>query len=134
MIIQLIKSRKDLIAYILFGACTTIVNGATYFICADILSLSTVLSTAIAWIIAVLFAFVTNRKWVFKSIKKTPTGIIREIIYFFSCRITTGLIDIFLMYIFVDRFLLNGMLIKILSNLLIIILNYIASKYLVFTN
>lgn len=134
MIIQLIKKRKDLITYIVFGACTTIVNATTYFIFADILSLSTVLSTALAWIIAVLFAFVTNRKWVFKSINKTPTGVIREIIYFFSCRIITGLIDIFLMYVFVDKFLLNGMLIKILSNLLIVILNYIASKYLIFTN
>lgn len=94
--------------------------------------LSTILSTVLAWIIAVLFAYVTNRKWVFKSEEKTVKGIFREVIYFFSCRFLTGVLDVVIMYIFVDVLLMNDVFIKIMSNILVIIINYVASKLFIF--
>ena len=58
---------KDLIPYVIFGVLTTAVNVAVYALCARIFGLSTVISTVIAWVVAVSFAYVTNRKWVFHS-------------------------------------------------------------------
>ena len=79
-ITELIKKYKDLIPYLFFGVCTTIVNIVSYWILAHILDAGTMLSTVIAWIIAVTFAYVTNRKWVFHSEAKGKKAILKEII------------------------------------------------------
>lgn len=129
---ELMLKYKSLIAYAFFGICTTLVNVITYSICARALSLTTILSTVIAWVAAVLFAYITNRKWVFESEEKSIHGIMREIIYFFSCRLLTGLLDIIFMYAFVDMLMMNDVIIKIISNILVIIINYAASKLLIF--
>ena len=84
---------KDVLPYLFFGVCTTLVNVVVYWGCAHLLSFRTMVSTIIAWIMAVLFAYITNRKWVFKSLAKTKTEIVREILSFFGCRIATGVVD-----------------------------------------
>lgn len=104
----------------------------TYYICSSLLKLGTIPANVIAWILAVLFAYLTNRKWVFESYALTIKDIINEIIAFFSCRLLTGILDIVIMYIFVDIYSMNGMIIKCISNIIVIILNYVASKLFVF--
>lgn len=129
---KLLSQYKSLIAYGFFGVCTTIVNVIAYALCTKKLTLSTVPATVLAWIGAVFFAYVTNRKWVFESEEKSSKGIFREIIYFFGCRLLTGLLDIGFMYFFVDLLRQNDMVIKIVSNIFVIIINYVASKLLIF--
>ena len=90
------------------------------------------LSTIIAWIAAVLFAYITNRKWVFHSQAYGVVSIMKEIVSFFSCRLATGIIDWLCMYIFVDVLHANGVLIKFVANIIVIVLNYVASKLLIF--
>lgn len=90
------------------------------------------ISTVIAWLLAVLFAYVTNRKWVFHSNANTVREIITEIAAFFSCRIATGIVDWGCMWIFVDILDCNDVVIKAIANVLVIVLNYIASKLLIF--
>ena len=87
------KRYKDIIPYLFFGVCTTIINVIIYWIMAHPLGMSTTLSTLFAWFIAVVFAYVTNRKWVFHSKAKGREEILKEISSFFACRIGTGIVD-----------------------------------------
>lgn len=128
----LIKKCRDVILYAIFGVLTTIVNIVVYFVMAHYVQLTVIISTVIAWILAVLFAYVTNRKWVFHSEAKTNKSVLREMSSFFSCRLATGIIDWGCMLVFVDLMHLNDMLIKMLANIVVIILNYAASKLLIF--
>lgn len=132
--IRLLKKYKELILYVLFGGGTTLVNIIGYYICAYPLAMSTVLSTVLAWILSVAFAYITNRIYVFESKSKGFLAIVEEVFAFVGCRLLTGFVDIAIMYVFVDILIFNDLIVKIISNVLVIILNYIASKLWIFKN
>jgi len=123
---------KAIISYLFFGVCTTLVNVAVYWIMAHPLRASTMPSTVMAWLLAVLFAYVTNRKWVFRSQAKGSREKIRELLSFFSCRLATGVVDWLCMYFFADVLAWNDVIVKFAANVVVIILNYFASRLLVF--
>ena len=123
---------KSIILYAFFGVLTTMVNIATYYISAHLIHLGTLFSTCLAWVVGVLFAYITNRKYVFESDKRELNAILREVFSFFSCRLATGAVDIAIMYIFVDIIHFDDMVIKIFSNIVVIVLNYVASKLIIF--
>lgn len=127
-----ISNSKDIILYLFFGVCTTLINVVAYWISAHILKLSTMASTIVAWILAVLFAYITNRKWVFHSSSERKLEILKEIISFISCRFGTGLVDWASMFVFVDILKFDDVIIKFMANIIVIILNYTASKLLIF--
>ncbi|MBE6805918.1 MAG: GtrA family protein [Ruminococcaceae bacterium] len=129
---ELICKYKHIALYGIFGFLTTVVNIATYWLMAHIFHLGIMPSTLIAWVVAVFFAYLTNRKWVFHSQTNGIVNIIKELSYFFMCRIATGVVDWACMYIFVDIFYINDVIIKTAANVLVIILNYIASKFVIF--
>lgn len=129
---NLYKKYHDLIPYGVFGILTTIVNIISYWILAHPLKLAVLLSTILAWILAVLFAYITNRKWVFHSEAVGTTAILKEMASFFTCRLLTGFVDWGSMFIFVDMLHFNDMAVKTIANIIVIILNYIASKFLIF--
>ena len=125
---------KEIINYLIFGVLTTIVSLLTYYLLVyTILNpenpLELQIANIISWITCVTFAYITNRKYVFNS---QNTNIIKEIIKFYSSRLSTLFLDMLFMYIFVTQLNLNDKIIKIISNIIIIILNYILSKILVF--
>ncbi len=122
---------REMILYVFFGGCTTLVNIVVYFICSR-LYMGTLVSTGIAWFLSVLFAYVTNRIYVFESKSKEFKLIVREMVSFFSCRLSTGLLDMANMYVFVDLLHWNDLLIKVLSNVVVIVLNYAVSKWFIF--
>ena len=123
---------KEIIAYLFFGMLTIVVNLIAYYICAHIFILKTIPSTVIAWFCAVVFAFIANKLWVFKCKSESKSALYKEITNFFVYRVLTGLLDILIMYVFVDKLLFYDMIVKILSNILVIILNYLASKFVIF--
>lgn len=123
---------KDVIAYAFFGVCTTVINIAAYAGATRFLRMKTVPATVIAWIIAVMFAYATNRKWVFHSGAKGAKAVIEECFSFFLCRLLTGGLDIAVMYVGVDLMHLNDLAVKVFSNVLVIVLNYVASKLVIF--
>lgn len=127
----LFNKYRELILYLFFGGCTTLVNIISYFICSRI-GIRTSVSTIIAWVLSVLFAYITNRNYVFASKAFRFEPIIKEIAGFFLCRLATGLLDLAIMVVFVDYLHFNDMLIKMLSNIIVIVLNYIASKLMIF--
>ena len=126
------KNYKQGILYLFFGALTTAVNIISYYVSYNILKIPNVTSTVIAWALAVLFAFVTNRIFVFESKAKGFKEIIRELLAFFICRFLTGAMDVLIMWISVDIMNWNSLVWKILSNVLVMILNFLASKLFIF--
>ena len=131
---EIIKRNREIISYLIIGVLTTIVSLISYYLLTiTILSPNNPLELTIAnitsWIISVLFAYITNRKYVFQSKDK---NILKEASKFTLSRVTTLIIDILLMFIFVSILHFNDKIIKLLVQIIIIILNYIFSKLLVF--
>ena len=112
----------------LFGAGTTIVNLLLFEWLYYRVAAGTIVSNIIAWIGAVLFAFATNKWYVFESKSCNLKLTVHEFLSFVGCRGATGLIDLLVMYIMVDCFRYEVMVMKVLVNVLEILLTYIASK------
>jgi len=129
---QLLAKYRDVIAYIIVGSLATLINAVSYFVLFKTLKSSNVASTAIAWMVAVLFAFVANKIFVFRSQCWSPKLIAREVGIFFGFRAVTGILDLCFMWLTVDILLWNGILMKIISNTIITIINYFASKLYIF--
>ena len=127
----LIKYREA-VMYLFFGGCTTLVNFVVYWLCTRPVDMGTGTATALAWVMSVLFAYVTNRRWVFESSAKGVKAVFAEMVNFFAGRAATGVLDWAIMLVSVDMLGAPDMVMKILSNVLVIILNYFISKLIVF--
>jgi len=133
-VINIYTKYKKIIDYLIFGVLTTVVNYITYLVCTRILDLSVTLSTLIAWVISVLFAYITNKIYVFESKTNTVKTFIKEILMFFAFRLLSGIMDIVIMYVSVEILSINDIVMKLVSNIVVIIVNYIFSKCFVFKN
>lgn len=122
----------QVLTYLIFGALTTMVNIIIYFIFSKIIGLDYLISNAIAWFLSVMFAYITNKIYVFKSMGWGFTEFIKEITTFISCRLLSGGMDMVIMYIFIDLFSLNDLIIKLFSNLCVIVVNFLVSKNYIF--
>jgi putative flippase GtrA len=131
-LVSLLKKYEEVISYLFFGGLTTLVNYIVYLPCYNLLHLSGALSNAIAWVAAVAFAYVTNKPFVFKSHDWSVETVIPELTKFVSCRVGSGLLETAIIFALVDWLGLNGNVIKLATSVLVVILNYIASKLLVF--
>ncbi len=131
LIKELFLKYFDIIKYLVFGVLTTVLNVITYHIFYELCKFGNITSTIIAWVVAVAFAFITNKLFVFNS-KKWDENSVKEVVEFFLCRIGTGIIEIGMMYLCVDIFAFNGTVMKLITNIIVIIINYFASKFLVF--
>jgi putative flippase GtrA len=129
---SLIKKNKEIIMYLIFGVLTTLVNIVTYTISTRIFNIDVYSSNVIAWLVSVLFAYLTNRKYVFNSKAKSIKEISKEIFSFYICRVATFLIDMLMMYLMVDMMKIDDLISKIVVNVVVIILNYIFSKLIIF--
>ena len=132
MLKNLLEKYRDMIAYLIFGVLTTVINIVVYWAAAHLLHIPTVPSTVIAWIAAVLFAYLTNRKWVFHSEVSGKKEILQEVLRFFAARLATGIFDWVFMYVTVDRMGWNDVAMKVIANVVVIISNYVLSKLVVF--
>ena len=131
---ELFIKYREPILYVFFGGVTTLVNQAVYHVCFVNLGAGNVPSTVIAWILSVLVAFVTNKQWVFDSPSWDGRTLLKEGSSFFAARAATGALDLGIMWLTVDKLGLNGDLCKLGSNVLVILLNYVASKLFIFKN
>lgn len=122
----------ETVLYLFFGACTTAINIAAYFCLYNIFSIGNVVSVAVAWLLSVVFAFVTNKLYVFKSVSTDKGVIYREAIMFLSSRLFSGAIDMIIMYITVDVMCMNSTVCKIATNVFVLVANYIMSKFYIF--
>lgn len=124
---------REIINYLIFGILTTLVNFIIYIVFTRFLSFNELTSNCIAWCVSVTFAYITNRIFVFCSNVKNKKNILREIASFFSSRILTGVMcDILIFKFLLDVLLINDILVKIIVQVIIIVGNYLLSKFLVF--
>lgn len=129
---------KEIANYLIFGVATTLVNWITYSVLVKGFAMNEAVGNAIAVVVAVLFAFITNKIWVFDSKQKDFSSLAKEALSFFGSRAVTGVIEIIgvpaLQSAGLNQsiFGIKGMWAKIIISVVIIILNYIFSKFIVF--
>lgn len=129
---SIIIKYKDVLLYLFFGALTTLVNFLVYAPLYYWCDCSATISNSIAWIVAVAFAYLTNKPFVFKSNDWAAKTVFPELGKFVGCRIGTGLFETAFLAITVDVLAWNGLVMKIIASIVVVILNYLASKLLVF--
>ena len=128
----IIEKYWDVLSYLFFGVLTTVVNYLIYLPCYNMLHLSASVSNAIAWVVAVAFAYLTNKPWVFKSHDWSWQTVIPELTKFVGCRVGSGALETGIIFLTVDLLCWNGNIMKLVTSVLVVILNYIGSKLLVF--
>lgn len=129
---ELFEKYREPIAYLFWGVVSTIANVASYWLCYNVLHFSNMTSTLVAWVVAVLIAFITNKLWVFESRNTSFQENLKEIFSFFGFRVVSELFDLAIMYWAVDMMQMNGLVWKIIANVIVVILNYIFSKFIIF--
>ena len=129
---NLVKSHLDVVTYLIFGVLTTVVNYAIYLPCLNILGLSAAVSNSIAWVVAVIFAFVTNKPFVFGSHDWSMKVVVSEFTKFIATRVSSGVLETLILLVAVDTLGGNGNIWKLITQVLVIIINYVGSKLLVF--
>lgn len=125
---------KEVILYIVFGVLTTIVNIATFYVLTTFAHITENISNIIAIILAVVFAYVTNRKLVFNSTAKNVSEIIVEMFKFFSARFFTMLVEFFGFMLLFDVIHIPNLISKVIVTVLVIVLNFFLSKFFAFKN
>ena len=135
-ILQIFQKYNEIIRYIFIGGCTTLVSLISYYVLISSLlnpnnPLQLQIANIISWLLAVTFAFFTNKKIVFKSESKKIGA---EAFKFFTSRLVTLFIDILFMFITVTLIHFNPKIAKLFVQLIILVLNYILSKFIVFKN
>ena len=128
---RLVVSHKEQVLYLIFGGFTTLINMVVYYLARQ-LGMQVIPADIVAWILAVIFAYVTNKIWVFESKSWKLSQLSRELLSFFGARLFSLGVDALLLYLTVEIFHLPQMLMKLLINIIVIILNYLFSKLLVF--
>ena len=129
---DLIKKHWDLITYLVFGVLTTVVNYLVYLPCYNWFGLGAAVSNAIAWVVAVAFAYLTNKPFVFKSHDWSAKTVIPELSKFVGSRVLSGALETVIIFVTVDLLSWNGNVMKLVTSVLVVILNYVASKLIVF--
>ncbi|MGM9550051.1 MAG: GtrA family protein [Faecousia sp.] len=128
----LVETHWDIITYLFFGVLTTVVNYLVYLPIYNLLGVSAAVSNAIAWVAAVAFAYLTNKPFVFKSHDWSAKTVLPELTKFVGCRVASGVMETAIIFLTVDVCGWNGNIWKLVTSVLVVILNYVASKLLVF--
>ncbi len=131
-IVDLYKRYEEIINYLVVGVMTTLVSIVVYWVFTKLFHVNYMISNIISWILSVLFAYVTNKKFVFKSKCDSNKDVFIEVYQFFKYRILSFVIDVLLMYVFVELVTLDDMCAKVIVQIIVIILNYVFSKLFVF--
>ena len=128
----LYQKRKAVLLYVLFGGLTTVISIGTFWVGHDVLSLNEHIANILSWVLAVLFAFVTNRVWVFSAPTKTKTAFFGQLLRFYGGRLTTLGVEEILLFVFITVLKVNGLAVKVGAQVVVLILNYVVNKYFVF--
>ncbi len=126
---MLIIKNKEIIKYLIFGILTTLVNILCFYIL-DKLNIDIYINNTISWIVSVIFAFITNKLYVFESKSLDIKTIFKEGTSFLGARIFSYFVDMGTIYLLFDGLKINKLISKIISNIIVIIINYIFSKFI----
>lgn len=129
---SLLQKNRDVLSYLIFGVLTTLVNYAVYLPVYNLLHLSAAVSNMLSWVVAVAFAYLTNKPFVFQSHDWSCKTVVPELTKFVSCRIASGAMETGILFLTVDLLHWNGNVWKLVTQVLVVVLNYVASRLLVF--
>ena len=134
---ELLKKYRSQIVYLIFGVLTTGVNYLVYIPCYHYLGqtafrYASAASNTIAWVFAVIFAYLTNKPFVFRSHDWSAKVVFPELAKFISCRLASGVLETAILFVTVDCLHWNGNIWKLITQILLVIFNYVGSKLLVF--
>lgn len=135
---EIYQKNQEVILYLVFGVATTVINWSSYAVLVKHAHLSIFWGNAISWLAATLFAFITNKLWVFMSKSMHPSVLVKEFALFVSSRLVTGAFEVIavpaLVHIGLSQafFNVHGFAAKILVSVIVVILNYILSKLIIF--
>ncbi|EGT2207913.1 GtrA family protein [Clostridioides difficile] len=129
---MILKKHKETILYLFFGAFTTLVNIVSYLFFTRVILFNFIVANALAWILAVLFAYVTNKFFVFESKRIEIKFLFKEFLSFVSFRLLSGVVEMLIMYVMIDLLFVNDVIVKVFTNIVVIVLNYLFSKMIIF--
>jgi len=129
---KIFMEHQDILVYLVFGVLTTVVNYLVYLPLLNIAGLSAAICNILAWVAAVAFAYLTNKPFVFRSYDWSMQTVLPELTKFVSCRLTSGILETVIILVTVDLLRWDGNLWKLITSVLVVILNYIFSKFFVF--
>lgn len=129
---KLIIKYWDILTYLFFGVLSTFVNYVVYLPTFYMLGLSAAVSNVIAWTVAVAFAFLTNKPFVFKSHDWSRKTVLPELSKFVGCRVASGVAETVILLVTVDLLGWSGAFWKLVTSVLVVVANYFGSKFLVF--
>ncbi len=149
---ELFIKYKEIITYIIFGVLTTVVSWGSYTVFVEMLSMKVFVGNLLSWICAIVFAYITNKLWVFESKSWKPNVIGKEIVTFVASRGVTGVIEILcvpllaktgfdnIFYGILEKINISigilftdGIYSKIFLSVIVVILNYFFSKFVIFS-
>jgi len=131
-ILAFMKKHRGILFYLVFGVFTTVINYAVYLPLYNLAGLSAALSNIIAWAVTVIYAYLTNKPFVFGSHDWRLATVIPEFGKFAACRIGSGALETLAILVLVDSMSLSGNLVKLGVTVLVVIINYVGSRLLVF--
>lgn len=123
---------KELFRYGIAGLLATMINIVVYVLLAEYVGINYLIANAIAWVCAFLFAFFSNKNWVFKHNHVNQEKARKEFAEFLGVRLFTAALDMIMIWLFVGVFSWNGTVSKIIDNIVVIAVNYVASKFFIF--
>lgn len=129
---RLYKKHEEGFNYLIFGFLAFVLNYILYFVFADALHMHYMAATVISWVLTVVFAYWTNRTFVFKSQNRDISAVVKEFISFIGARVATEVLEIVLMYVMVDVLAINDKISKLVCQTIVILANYVLSKIWIF--
>lgn len=129
---KLYSAQREAILYIVFGGATTGVNFVVFWLCKWLLPTTPTTNNAIAWAMSVTFAYIVNKLFVFNSRNTAPRVVLVELTSFVGARFISGFAETLAIYVFVEKLGANDMLVKVIAAVIVVLLNYIFSRLIVF--
>ena len=131
-ILELLRKYQDILSYLFFGVLTTVVNFLVYYPLTNMLGMNATVVNVIAWAVSVSFAFLTNKPFVFKSHDWSAKVVFPELSKFIGTRLGSGALETLMIFLLVDCMAMDSNIVKIAVSVLVIVINYVGSKLLVF--
>ena len=126
------KRHREVLLYLFFGALTTVVSIGSFWLCDSVLLWNEHVANTVSWLLAVLFAFVTNRVWVFDAATKTKSAFLKQLLGFYGGRLATFGVEELILLVFITWLRFPSMVVKIAATVVVLVLNYVLSKLFVF--
>lgn len=128
----LYQKHKEVLLYLFFGGLAVFLNLALFVFFTKHFGWGALFANIVDWVICVLFQFITNKTWVFDAETDSAKGFWAQLAGFFSGRLLTLGVEELMLFVFIDRLHWNSLLVKLIAQIVVIVSNYIISKFFVF--